>query len=391
MDKRTLLLLAAVVALGGCSDDDGDNGNNNNENIAPAGLTAVTYNGGLARGFVDYANERAQDVADAIANLDADLVCVQEIWQPEHVDMLEAAATSTLPNQLFLEPLPDPNPGDPSCSTADTEFQEFETCARASCETAPPSELVDCVLGNCLYEYEALSSDCAVCIGANVGGSIDEAVTACTSASQTYAYGGAFGIGILTSETITTSDSSVFASTFNRRAVLYVQLETEALGTVHVFCTHLTAIFSSIPWPRPTGSWQQEQLLQITEMRDYIDATAGAEDTVILLGDFNTGPAGDGWVAEFQINYNTLSQGFTSAFVDSPNAACTFCDVNPLNGGVDHDESVLIDHILHRNFTGTTDAMRILDGPLNITVDGTPVETTYSDHYGVQVTFVPEP
>ena len=55
----------------------------------------------------------------------------------------------------------------------------------------------------------------------------------------------------------------MFVSTFNRRAVLHAELDTAALGTVHVFCTHLTAIFSSIPWPKPEGSWQEEQLAQI--------------------------------------------------------------------------------------------------------------------------------
>jgi len=385
MGKHSLVALATVLALGtGCSDDDANNNNN-----TPTELTAVTFNGGLARGFVDYADDRAQHVSDAVAALDVDLVCVQEIWQPEHVDMLGTAAQTTLPNQLFLEPLPDDNPGEPACPADATEVQALETCARDNCSAALPDDLADCVLGNCFAEFSAISVECNQCIAANVGGTIDDAFTACTESSQAYAYGGAFGIGILTREAVTTSDSSVFASTFNRRAVLYAELETGALGTVHVFCTHLTAIFSSIPWPKPTGSWQEEQLLQITEMRDYIDEKAGVGGTVIVLGDFNTGPGGSDWVQEYETNFDALADGFTVPFLDSPNAVCTFCDTNPLNGGIDHDTSVLIDHILVRNFAGTTDAMRVLDGPLNITVDGTPVETTYSDHYGVQVAFTP--
>ncbi len=173
--------------------------------------------------------------------------------------------------------------------------------------------------------------------------------------------------------------------------MLYAELETEALGTVHVFCTHLTAIFSAIPWPKPEGSWQQEQLTQINGMRDYIDEKAGAGDTIILLGDFNNGPGGSTWVADYEFNYDRLSDGYTNPYIESIGADCTFCDLNPLNGGMDHDESVVIDHILFRNFAGTTEAARILDGPLTITVDGTPIETAYSDHYGVQVTFTPAP
>lgn len=392
MDKRILFVLAGVVALGvGCSDDD-DNGNNNN--APPPDLTAVTYNGGLARGFVDYADERAQDVSDAIAGLDADVVCVQEIWQPEHVDMLAAAAGTTLPNQIFLDPMPEVNP-EVACPADATEVMALESCARTNCGTVPSEELDNCVLSSCIVEFGGVTPACSACMASNIGGdaTIDTVFDACTQPSQIYAYGGTFGIGILTNETITTSDSSVFASTFNRRAVIHAELETEALGTVHVYCTHLTAIFSTIPWPKPTGSWAEEQLLQITEMRNYIDQTAGTESTVIIMGDFNTGPGpGDGWVADHPANYDALAEGYTVPFVDSPNASCTFCDMNPLNGGIDHDESVLIDHILFRNFTGTTDATRVLDGPLTITTgDGTDVETTYSDHYGVQVTFTPEP
>ncbi len=394
MQRLTLFAFAASLALGGvllgsgCSDDDnGNNNGNNNNELPPPQLTAVTYNGGLARGFVDWADERAQQVADAVANLEAEVVCVQEFWQPEHVTMLADAAAATLPNQIFLEPMPDENPGDPACSSDATEFQAFESCARNNCGTVPPADLVGCVLGSCSAEFGAITPECSQCIAANVGGTIDDAVNACTTASEAYAYGGSFGIGLLTSETIATSDSSVFASTYNRRAVIHAELQTDALGTVHVFCTHLTAIFSSIPWPKPTGSWQEEQMLQITEMRSYMDSIAGSDSMVILMGDFNTGPAGGDWVAEYADNFNALAEGFTVPFPASPNAACTFCDSNPLNGGIDHGTSVLIDHILYRGFAGTTTAQRVLDEPIQITADGTPLDTAYSDHYGVSVTF----
>lgn len=381
MKMHTVFVLAAGLVLGlgmGCSDDDDGE---------PQTFSAVTFNGGLARGFVPYADERASEVANAVGALDVDLVCVQEFWEPADVDLLASAASANLPNQLFLEPLPDENPGEVSCSPDATEVQEMETCARAACDTdPPPADLVACVLGACGPEYAALPPECISCIAANIGATIDETFSACNTSSSAYAYGGSFGIGILTSAAITTSDSSRFASTFNRRAVLYAELETEALGTVHVFCTHLTAIFSAIPWPKPTGSWEEEQLYQITEMRDYIDEMAGPDGTVILLGDFNTGPAGATWVAEHVENYNTLAAGYTVPYPDSPGADCTFCDTNVLNGGVDHDSSEVIDHILYRNFDGTTEAMRVLDGLSSISTDeGTPLP--YSDHFGVQVTF----
>ncbi|MFH2009099.1 MAG: endonuclease/exonuclease/phosphatase family protein [bacterium] len=384
--KRIALLVTLLAAgLVGCSDDDTNDNNNN----TPQEFSAVTFNGGLARGFVPLADARAQIIADAVAELDVDVICLQEIWQPEHVDMVQAAAADTFPNQIFLEPMPDLNPGDPACSPDATEVQAMETCARDNCGTALPDDLVDCVLGHCLLQFTSLTPECQSCIAANVSGTIDDTFNACAVSSEAYAYGGAFGIGLLTNETVTTSDSSVFASTFNRRAVIHAELETEALGTVHVFCTHLTAVFSSIPWPKPEGSWEAEQLAQVVAIRDYVDTMAGADGVVILMGDFNSGPDGNGYVADVEDNYNALVEGYTSVYPEEPDATCTFCDLNPLNGGIDHDESVLIDHILLRSFTGTYDADRILTEPITITVDGTPIETAYSDHYGVQVTMHP--
>ena len=104
-----------------------------------------------------------------------------------------------------------------------------------------------------------------------------------------------------------------------------------------------------------------------------------------------TGIYGESTPNENDFDACAQAAGLTSAFVESPAAQCTFCDTNPLNGGIDHGESVLIDHIFYRGFSGTTDATRILDEPLTITVDGTPVETAYSDHFGVVVTFTSEP
>jgi len=388
--KRIALLVALLaVGLVGCSDDDSTNDNNNNENTGPQEFSAVTFNGGLARGFVAYANDRAQTVADAVAALDVDLICLQEIWQPEHVDMVEAAAADAFPNQIFLDPFPDPNPGPPACPSAVTEVQALHTCVTTHCGTMAPDDLANCLLAQCSPEYGATTGACQTCLAANIGGSIEEVFTSCSGASAAYAYGGAFGIGLLTSASVTTSDSSVMASTFNRRAILYAELEAGALGTLHVFCTHLTAVFSSIPWPHPEGSWAEEQGVQVAAMREYVDTMAGTSGTVILLGDFNTGPSGDGYVSEVVHNYNTLRAGFTNVYLAESDATCTFCDLNPLNGGLDHGESVLIDHILLRGFAGTTEALRILDEPITITVDGTPIETALSDHYGLQVTMYP--
>jgi hypothetical protein len=75
----TLVALCAIAFAVGCGDEtEGNNGANNGEPGPQASF--ATYNAGLARGFVDYAGARTQPVADAVARLDSDVVCLQEVW-----------------------------------------------------------------------------------------------------------------------------------------------------------------------------------------------------------------------------------------------------------------------------------------------------------------------
>ena len=45
-------------------------------------LTVETWNVGLAHGFVDHAAARLPAIVDAIEGADADVLCVQEAWEP---------------------------------------------------------------------------------------------------------------------------------------------------------------------------------------------------------------------------------------------------------------------------------------------------------------------
>ena len=47
---------------------------------ANTGLKLTTYNAGLAHTFVKYATERVEKVAEGLAQLDSDVICLQEVW-----------------------------------------------------------------------------------------------------------------------------------------------------------------------------------------------------------------------------------------------------------------------------------------------------------------------
>ena len=378
--KRLPILLAGGVALGlvGCTEDD-----ETTLPPPPKALTLVTYNAGLAVGFVPGAAERVPITSQAIAGLTADLICVQEYFLPEQVTALETAAEGTYPHTFFLEP--DAGTTGPAACTP-TDLEDLDTCIETNgCDLVCGDDLVTCALTNCGPELTALPDDCYACIQANIGKPVEEIMSACLTESAEYAYGGGFGVGLLSPVPLEDQDSFVFESTTNRRGVVYAKVSTE-IGEVHAFCVHLNAIYSDIDYPKPTGSWEEEQTQQIADLLAFVDEKAGSDGQVVLMGDMNCGPAGPNFAADTEQSYQLLvAGGLSNPYADNPASLCTFCDENPLTGS-DHDDSVVIDHVLLANVAGSTTSQRILDDPVTVNYCGEDNEVRYSDHYGVSVT-----
>ena len=377
------LMTLAVVAAGCDDGDDGGETPTPDAGAAPV-LNVATYNAGLATGFVDYAAERAVPVAQALSGLDLDIVCLQEVWAAADRQAVEAAAA--YPHTFNIAPDPGMCAGS-ACGQAETD--DLVACVEPACSEVPPDMLVGCATDNCGDQVNALSPSCITCISQNIGKDLDEMLAACgpdAGARGCYAYDGSFGTDILSRYPLADTDALVFESSLNRRAVLYAKATGTPFGDVHVFCTHLTANLSQVPYPGDAGSWGAEQAIQIEAMRAFVDSKAGADGNVVVMGDMNCGPGVDGKAAaELLENYQALAAGFGVSFPTQADADCTFCGDNPLVGGVDRDHSVLLDHILTRGFAGASaTASRILDGSLTIQVDGMPVDSAYSDHYGLK-------
>lgn len=385
------VLLMTALGLPGCDDaDDGKAGADASVTPDTGGTAPIlrvgTYNAGLAHGFVDYADERVAAVGPAVAALDLDVLCMQEVWEPADRQAIEAAVAANLPNTFNI-------PADPGeCAGAACQEQEtadLVACVEPACSEVPPAMLVGCATDNCGDQVNALSAPCITCISMNIGKSLDEMLEVCgpdAGARGCYAYEGSFGTDILSRYPLTEKQSLVFDSSLNRRAVLYAKATGTAFGDVHVFCTHLTANLSAVPYPGMFGSWGAEQAAQITQMRAFIDEKAGADGKVVVLGDFNCGPAVPNQAeAELVENYEALIPGFNPTYPTQADTECTFCGDNPLVSGVDREHSVLLDHILLRGFgdAGVT-ASRILDQAIMLESNGMTVDAALSDHYGLQ-------
>lgn len=362
--------LLALVALAGC---------HSNEPI-----TAASFNAGLAVGFVTSAQERKQPVADAIAGVDADLVCLQEVWDQDARDAMIASTAANFPYNYFMQPLAPDMSGPPACATGDLD--SLIHCADTQCADACTDDVVDCVFTQCAFPFLSLPKDCQACVMAQVGGSPDAIQATCESEPPSYAYGNSFGIGLLSKYPITSTEETVFDSTTNRRGLIHAAVDGPN-GPMDAWCTHLSAVFAVIPYPHDTGSWAEEQAAQIDELTGLV-ASNSTSDFTLVMGDMNAGPAGGINVAEQPANYQKfLDAGYKDPYAAQADPGCTYCTDNPL---VANDPNNILDHVFTTTaFDGTATPSRILDGTLDTTSCGAPITGAYSDHYGIRVSFTP--
>lgn len=389
MNKTAFLFLTLPLALAAACGSDDDPAP---EPEPPPELRATTYNLGLALGFVEATAARAPLTIERLAELETDILCVQEVWRPVDEAALVAATSEALPNSSFIAA--DPGElGDVPCAEGETD--ELLTCIEgAGCDMVCIDKLASCGLQNCSAELFAVSDSCLGCIQANIGSGLDEILSTCEEPAISYAYGGSFGIGLLTSYDVASEDEIVLESTTNRRGVLYAELDTP-FGAVHAFCTHLTAVFSDLDYPGMFGSWEEEQSAQIDALLAFIEDKAGAEGQILVMGDFNTGPEGPGYIAEVPANYDKLlSGGLGNPYTTTPGHECTFCDANPIvakEDSNDDDTSSVIDHVLIDGFTsGSGAAERVMAGAIEVENCDETIQTAYSDHYGVRLTITGE-
>lgn len=362
MYRTPLAALVFALAMSGCSKD-------------PVEVELVAYNAGLAEGFVVGTADRTPKVAAALADLTADVICLQEVWLPDQVAAIKAATSSAFPHSIFPDPLAPPTSSEPACAEGD--LNNLLTCAENSCSDVCNDQLVACVFDNCALPFIGLPKSCQGCVQAEVGGTPAEIRETCESQGTSFAYGSSFGTGILSRHPIAANEHRVLDSTTNRRGVIYASIDHPD-GAFDVFCTHLTAVFELIPYPRETGSWAGEQALQIEEIGAFInDVSTGA---VALLGDLNTGPTAtpDNWA-------KVKALGLDTPYIDD-GGDCTYCATNPILARDGSTANDIIDHVLTRGFGDHVSTARVLDGEITTESCGESFTGALSDHYGVSLT-----
>lgn len=346
-----------------------------------ATTTFVTYNAGLARNFVPFAPERIEHVIAAVAGLDADVVCLQEVWEDEDLAALLAATEEGFPNTRTFQTTEEEG-AEPACTAEETD--PLLACVTEFC--AETDDLTGCVLGNCGVEFSAVSQGCATCLAAHISETVDDIIAACLTGGSQLLFGGRNGLVLLSRLPLGDGGDLILDSFFTQRAVLWQEVITED-GPVHVFCTHLNAALEEVEYGGTFDSWEAEQAHQADQLIEWLDGQAGDSPDRIILGDLNCGPAVPPEISgKFEETFTKFTDaGFTSPYLALPAPPCTWCVDNPLT---ESETSRVIDHVLLMGAPAglEAEAVRILTE--TITVEGTEgsQDVPLSDHYGVSVT-----
>ncbi len=332
-------------------------------------LGLITYNVGLARSVIADAELRSRALPAELEATEANVLCVQELWDAADATRMRAALRERFPHQVR----PGARPvGSGACTEA--ESRGAFDCVAKKCPNLEGPELVRCALNACSAAADGLSKSCRSCLMNTEPTTLNEVRDACVTTAKrsdrtwsgpVWALKGSYGLALYSD--IPFEDVRVVAleSSVHPRAVVSVRLKTEP--PARVLCTHLTPRLGS---KHPVGgSYEEENAAQVKRLVGEARRAAGA--LTIVMGDLNTGPATTAADARLPSHYARLHQaGFSNPFLEQ-DGRCTYCYDNPLTGG--HGErGVILTVYARRRFD--------LVVPL-----GNGQRVALSDHYGVEV------
>lgn len=401
-------LSLAVVACGG--DDD----------VEPVEVRVDTFNVALAGAFVPNEAERRGPVIAAVAALDSDIVCLQEVWEQSDKDAFRTATMAQFPHAVsfatnYDTPVDDPvdqngmtppAPTTPPCAgeTLAMNLEAALTCLDENCSTMPGSDegrttSAGCAEASCVSAVATLllgdadSLRCYSCLTTSLPtetlGDMREICT--TEVNADIAFRGQSSTMILSRHPLSNAENFVLPGTWNQRVVTIATATLPNGQELDVYCNHLTPIFEGLAFPYtgaygegetgPAG-WEAEQRLQTEKLIAKVAERSGTRPAVIL-GDFNTGPAVGSVVAEAPGTYALLDAAFTPAVTPSFVPECTYCPSNP--NVSDSASPVWIDHI----FVAGLGADPVLSTEVTFTeavVTAGDQQVPLSDHYGLAAT-----
>lgn len=389
-----------------------------------------TYNVNLAGALSGYEEERREQLHRAIANAEADILCLQEVWEQADKDAMRDALMTEFPYAVYFfndiddelddatdqngqipparstVPCPEDVESSPGVSVSD-EMDDAIDCIRDACSTIPGSDegratSRSCAQDECLESVLGLvfgneqQQRCYTCIATQLPtetfGRMRE--TCPTLVNQLYGFRGQNDLMIVSRYPLKNEQVWLVPGGWGNRAILSATAELPNGSELDLFCNHLIVVSRSQARPYtgqygngktgPEG-WEEELFLQTQKLIARVESVS-QDRPAIILGDMNSGHAypAEEVFEEAERAIDLLESSFTPAYTDDYVPLCTYCNTNPLNN-FGPERSRWIDHILLHNLRAEAvkATQRTFDDDEAVDV-GDGVRVPMSDHYGLR-------
>lgn len=349
---------------------------------SPVDLSVEVFSAQLTDLFTPFYRERIAFVAEALSQSTADVICLNEVRNPENLAAVVEASKEAFPYSVVSNELTpsasdltdqngvEPEPyAEPACTgewaTALMALMDCidERCARDDGDghyfIDDGNEGAGCVSDKCTAEGAALvmggdaQHTCWMCALTQMAGeeSTESIRTACTENPETrFAYGGALGLAVLSKHPLGEGQSWLLPSTGWQRGLLHAPVELPNGGFLDLYCGELTLPETGILFPyvghyggdaQGDARWVAEQLLQAERVVDLIEERAkGSGAKVVLATTAYAGPAykeggKEVLAAQYPEVYAALTQSLLPLVPSDYVPSCTQCIDNPVFSGLD--------------------------------------------------------
>ena len=347
-------------------------------------LSVTTYNAGLANNYVPLAKERTPFIIEKLSAFKTDILCLQEVWDKGDRKELIKKLQKDYPFIHTVDLKQKRTSKAPACRIKQLFGDDkFVSCTLKQCKGTEGDAYTECILNKCGAPLQNLISsdrECATALMSQVDKSAIGAITTVLNPlvrAPLFTYKGSNGLILLSKRKFAETGYLDWSddSTLSRRGALTVTLESGE----EVFCTHLTANLTNVPYTGKFGSWEAENKVQ----SEYLaEAALMAPRGSILMGDFNFSPdfPEDGIEGEFAESYDIFARaGLDLSTEYTQNLTCTFCQSNTL---ITETKDMILDHVFSSGLTPVR-AQRVLDQKIMINGEAHHL----SDHFGIEMTF----